>query len=85
MCKVIKHLPLVPQLNVLILNLSSVKFKLNDSMSSKCNLKIYGHPQYLLEFDGDAGRFLRCNFETWFNSAENQVKIVYQSSKDSVL
>lgn len=84
MCKVITHLPLVPQLNVLILNLNSVKLMLNDSLSSKCNLKINGNPQYLLEFDGEAGRFLRSNLEMWFNSAENQVKIVYQSSKDSM-
>lgn len=81
-CKVIARLPLVPQLNVLILNLISVKLMLNDCLLSKCNLKINGNPQYLLEFDGEDERFLRSNFEMRLNSAENLVKIVYQSCKD---
>lgn len=57
---------------------------LNDSLSSKCNLKINENPQYLPEIDGEAGRFLWSNFEMWFNSAENQVRIVYQCSENSV-
>lgn len=41
---VIAHLPLVPWLSVMNLNLSTVGFTLNDSPFSKRNLKISANP-----------------------------------------